>query len=71
MSDNGEVMAFSCQDGKYICYFFVKLDHPNRYEGVLYVAGNSPVLYSDITSKFESYSYDELLTGYVLICFNK
>ena len=71
LSLDGKVMAFSCQDGKYICYFFIKLDHPNRYEGVLYVAGSSPVLYSDITKNFKAYSYDELLTNYVLICFNK
>lgn len=71
LSLDGKVTAYSCQDGKYICYLFLKLDHPNRYEGILYVAGNSPVLYSDITSKYSSYSYNDLLTNYVLISLGK
>ncbi len=71
LSLDGKVTAYSCQDGKHICYLFVKLDHPNRYEGILYVAGNTPMLYSEITDRYSSYSYNDLLTNYVHISFVK
>lgn len=71
LSVDGKVLAYSCVDGKYTCYLFVKLNHENRYEGVLYVAGSSPVLYYDITDQYLSYAYEELAVNYIRVVLYK
>ena len=71
LSRDGKVLAYSCNGGKNICYLFVRLDHENRYEGILYVSGNTPVLYYEITDQYSSYSYKELRSNYVRIVLYK
>ncbi|MBR3751090.1 MAG: hypothetical protein IKK58_04890 [Clostridia bacterium] len=71
LSLDGEVISYSCNDGKHTCYLFVMLETDKRLEGILYVAGNSPSIYYDIVSQYSSYSYEDLLSNYVFIAFTK
>ena len=71
LSLDGEVIAYSCNDGALTCYLFVMLETDSRLEGILYLAGSSPSIYHDITSRYSSYSYQELLSSYVFIAFTK
>lgn len=71
LSLNGEVIAYSCNEGEHICYLFVMLETDKRLEGILYVSGTSPSIYYDIVSGYSSYSYEDLLSNYVFIAFTK
>lgn len=67
----GSVKRVECAGGKYICSIFTLLEHENRFEGILYVPGNTPVIYYEITNGWSSYAYEDLGGGYAWIVLYK
>lgn len=67
----GSVKRVECAGGKYICSIFTLLEHENRFEGILYVPGNTPVIYYEITNGWSSYVYEDLGGGYAWIVLYK
>lgn len=67
----GSVKRVECAGGQYICSIFTLLEHENRFEGILYVPGNTPVIYYEITNGWSSYAYEDLGGGYAWIVLYK
>ena len=68
LSVNGKAYIYICEGDK-VCVLFPTLDHAQRLEGYLYLPEKT--LYSELTSRFSGYSFEEIGERLVRICLYK